>query len=101
MREERITKVPREEDINKIISHGKLKYAVALFFTSAVTGFASTVPETTLPSSSQPILQPTESPTPTPTSTSAVPELSWLAVVPLLLFVFSVALVLRHRKTLT
>ena len=29
MREERITKVPREEDINKIISHGKLKYAVA------------------------------------------------------------------------
>lgn len=29
MREERITKVPREEDINKIISHSKLKYAVA------------------------------------------------------------------------
>lgn len=29
MREERITKVPKEEDINKVISHGKLKYAVA------------------------------------------------------------------------
>jgi len=29
MREERITRVPREEDINKIISHAKLKYAVA------------------------------------------------------------------------
>lgn len=29
MGEERITKVPREEDINKIISYGKLKYAVA------------------------------------------------------------------------
>ena len=29
MREERITRVPREEDINKIISHSKLKYAVA------------------------------------------------------------------------
>jgi integrase len=27
MREERITKVPKEEDINKIISHSKLKYA--------------------------------------------------------------------------
>jgi integrase len=29
MREERIIRVPREEDINKIISHAKLKYAVA------------------------------------------------------------------------
>jgi len=27
MREERITKVPKEEDINKIISYAKLKYA--------------------------------------------------------------------------
>lgn len=26
MREERITKAPREEDINKIISHGKFKF---------------------------------------------------------------------------
>jgi integrase len=29
MREERITRVPKEEDLNKIISHAKLKYAVA------------------------------------------------------------------------
>jgi len=29
MREERITKVPKEEDINKIISHAKLKYSTA------------------------------------------------------------------------
>ena len=29
MREERITKVPREEDLNKIISHAKLRYATA------------------------------------------------------------------------
>jgi integrase len=29
MREERITKVPKEEDINKIISHSKKKYAIA------------------------------------------------------------------------
>ena len=29
MREERITKVPKEEDFNKIISHSKLKYAFA------------------------------------------------------------------------
>lgn len=28
-REERVTRVPKEEDINKIISHAKLKYAVA------------------------------------------------------------------------
>jgi integrase len=29
MREERVTRVPKEEDINKIISHAKLKYAAA------------------------------------------------------------------------
>ena len=34
------------------------------------------------------------SPTPTPT----VPELSWLAIVPLLLSLLSVAVVIRHRK---
>lgn len=36
----------------------------------------------------------TQSPTPSP----MVPEFSWLAIVPLLLSVFAVALVLRHRK---
>ena len=35
------------------------------------------------------------SPTPTPT----VPEFSWLVTVPLLLSVFSIAVILRHRKT--
>jgi hypothetical protein len=33
-----------------------------------------------------------------PTATPAVPELSWPVIVPLLLSVFSVAVVLRHRK---
>ncbi len=37
----------------------------------------------------------TSSPTPTP----AVPEFSWLVILPLLLSVFSVAVILRHRKT--
>jgi len=35
------------------------------------------------------------SPNPTPT----VPEISWLVILPLLLSVFSVAVILRHRKT--
>jgi len=35
------------------------------------------------------------SPTPSPT----VPEMSWLVIVPLLLSIFAVALVVRHRKT--
>ncbi len=34
----------------------------------------------------------------TATSTPAVPELSWLLIVPLLLSVFSVAVIVRHRK---
>jgi len=39
------------------------------------------------------------SPTPSPTPTPSVPELSWLAIVPLLLSLISVAVVMRHRKT--
>jgi hypothetical protein len=35
---------------------------------------------------------------PTPTSTPSVPELSWLVIVPLLLSVFAVAAIFRHRK---
>jgi hypothetical protein len=39
------------------------------------------------------------SPTPTPTSSPAVPELSWLAILPFLLSAFSFAVIIRHRKT--
>lgn len=35
----------------------------------------------------------------TPTTTSTVPELYWLAIVPLLFAMFVVAVILRHRKT--
>lgn len=47
------------------------------------------------------LLTPTATPTPTPisTSTSAVPEFPALVLVPLLLSLFSVAVILRHRKT--
>lgn len=37
-------------------------------------------------------------PSTTPTPTPTVPELSWLAILPLLLFMFSVAVILRNRK---
>jgi hypothetical protein len=50
-------------------------------------------------SPTQTITIPASSVSPNPTSTPAVPELSWSIVVPLLLSVFSVALMLRHRKT--
>jgi hypothetical protein len=43
---------------------------------------------------SQPTQLPNSSPAPTPT----VPELSWLSIVPLLLFMFSFAVVIRRRK---
>jgi hypothetical protein len=35
----------------------------------------------------------------TPTTTPSVPELSWLIIVPLLISVFFVALIVRHRKS--
>lgn len=46
-----------------------------------------------------PSTNPMVSPSPTPASTPAVPELSWLVIVPLLLSLFAVVLVLRYRKT--
>lgn len=63
--------------------------------------FSNIVQVQTLPSH-------TSSPTPTQTAstsnpTPSIPELSWLMVVPLLLSVFSVAVIvkLRHRKTIS
>jgi hypothetical protein len=41
----------------------------------------------------------TSSTSPTPNPTPTVPELSWLAIVPLLLFVLAVAVIVRHQKT--
>lgn len=52
-------------------------------------------PNPTSLSTSTPIL----TPSPTPTSTHAVPELSWLVIVPLLLTMFAVAVIFWHRKT--
>ena len=45
--------------------------------------------------------KPTASPIPTANSspTPTVPEVSWLAILPLLLSIFSAVVVLRHRKT--
>lgn len=50
---------------------------------------------------SVPIPSPTPSPTesPFPSSTSTVPELSGVAILPLLLIVFSIAVIVSHRKT--
>jgi hypothetical protein len=42
---------------------------------------------------------PTASPSSTPTPTTAIPEFSWIVVVPLLLSLFSVAVMFWHRKT--
>jgi hypothetical protein len=42
---------------------------------------------------------PLTSPTLTPTPTTTVPELSLLAILPLLLSVFSIAIIVKHRKT--
>jgi len=46
-----------------------------------------------------PQAMPVQSDVLSPTSTPKVPELSWLITLPLLIALFSVALVLRHRRT--
>jgi len=45
---------------------------------------------------SLPVPSPTQLPTPIPT----VPELSWLAILPLLASLPFIAVILRHRKTI-
>jgi hypothetical protein len=58
-----------------------------------------TIPETSFISSSP---NPTASPTNTLTSpTPTVPEISWLAILPLFVSMLFVAVILRHRKLLT
>ena len=47
-------------------------------------------------SNAETITVPSSSASPTPSP--SIPELSWLVIVPLLLSVFAVAVILRHRK---
>lgn len=57
-----------------------------------VTSGWSNIQTTTIPETST-------STSPNPTSTPAVPEFYWLAVIPLVIGMFFVAVLLRHRKT--
>lgn len=52
----------------------------------------------TIPTSSTSVIAQSPTPTSTPMSTAAVPELSWLAVIPMLIAVLFASLMLRHRK---
>jgi YVTN family beta-propeller protein len=71
---------------------GKSEIFVSNSFYNMGTSYASDTVKVIPVSTANPTLSPT------PTLTPAVPELSWLAIVPLLLSVFSVAVILRHRK---
>ena len=60
---------------------------------------STTTPSSTPTTSFIPRTSPTITKTPATSSTPAVPEFSILVILPLLLSVFSVAVILRHRKT--
>lgn len=64
------------------------------YFTGQESGWSNTQ-TVTIPASS---VSPNPTSIITPTSTPTVPELSWLVIVPLLLSVFFVAVIVRHRK---
>ena len=59
----------------------------------------STVINFTIVNSTVSIPTPNQSTSLSPSPSPTVPELSWLVIVPLLLSIFSVAVILRHRKT--
>jgi hypothetical protein len=63
---------------------------------SALSASDSPTPTQSLSPSPNPTFSPT--PTPTSTITPSVPELTWFAIVPLLLSMFTVALIVRYRK---
>jgi len=86
-----------QQTINQTIFDFKNNFNLGTVnFAPFLTALNSQTP--TLPTST-PTPTPTPTATPISTSTPTVPELSWLVIVPLLLSVFSVAVVLRHRKT--
>ena len=63
------------------------------------TSIDQTVQPTTSPSATPDQTQPASSSSLTPTPTHAVPESSWLAVLPLFLSVLFIAVKFKHRKT--
>jgi parallel beta-helix repeat protein len=67
---------------------------LAIFNSSDVLPSVSFASRNTVTKATSPTPTILQSPTPTPT----VPELSWLIILPLLLSIFSIAVILRHRK---
>ena len=61
----------------------------------SITPFSNPTPTQTPISTSSP----TPTPSQTPTATPAIPEFSWLAILPLFVSVLFISLMLRHRKT--
>jgi len=82
-----------------IVSNSPVGLPYYTEFTGESSGWSNTQTITISASSTSSSPTPTLSPTATPTPT--VLELSWLAVIPLLLSVFSVAVIVRHRKTIS
>ncbi len=61
--------------------------------------FVNSAPDLIFNQTTTPITFTVDNQTPTLVPTPTVPELSWLVIVPLLLSLFSVAVIFRHRKT--
>ncbi len=80
--------------VQAMIGYGQVfeGFGTPLIFHGNTSGWSDTQ-TVTIPASST-----SASPSPTPTSTPAVPELSWLVIVPLFLSMLSVAVIIRHRK---
>jgi outer membrane protein assembly factor BamB len=64
-----------------------------------VSGVAYVVSGVASPNSSQQLYAIALPAEPLPESSAAIPDLLWLIIVPLILSIFSVAVILRHRKT--
>lgn len=66
--------------------------------TNPQDSFSPTLTPTSTPKPATLTPTPTPTATPTATPTPTVPEFSWLAIIPLLVYVLFVAVMLRHRK---
>lgn len=90
--------------IIKGLSQNTTYYFKVVSYVFDSSGLHSVAPESNLLEvKTLPATTPLSTPTPvtTPNSTPTVPELPWFVVVPLLVVLFSVALLVKHRKPLT
>jgi hypothetical protein len=83
----------------QILAASSNPYQMQMFWLDAISDWTPTLTITLIDGATSSSINTSPTPTQSPVPTPTVPELSWSAIVPMLLSLFSVALVVKHRKS--